>query len=108
MPIKTKTLGLAAIFACIALVNATTAHAEDNKFLAEKRDLAGILGEIHYIRTTCNGNGDQYWRNFMRDFLALEASSDSRRASYVTAFNRGYRKQDKRVKGRCSAKLAKC
>ena len=70
--------------------------ANGGQLLKEKRDLAGLLGEAHYIRTLCNGANDQYWRNFMRDFLDLEGESPSRRSLFVTAFNRGYRYQSHR------------
>ncbi len=59
--------------------------------LTLRRDLAGILGEVHYIRTLCNGNKDQYWRNYMRDFLKHEASSKQRKSLFTKAFNQGYK-----------------
>ncbi|MEM6626404.1 MAG: TIGR02301 family protein [Pseudomonadota bacterium] len=69
----------------------------DSRFLSQKRDLASVLGEVHYIRTLCNGKGDQYWRNHMRAFLDIEAASSSRRRMLVDAFNRGYANLNSRL-----------
>lgn len=81
----------------VSLAFASAANAEDDRYLTEKRDLAGILGEVHYLRTLCNGQTDQIWRNYMRDFLDIEAKSKSRRSTYVSAFNRGYKYQRRRM-----------
>ena len=75
----------------------STAVAEDDRYLTEKRDLAGILGEVHYLRTLCNGQKDQIWRNYMRDFLDIEGQPKSRRSLFVSAFNRGYKNQRRRT-----------
>ncbi len=72
------------------------AQTNDARMIASKRDLPGLLGEAHYIRTLCNGKADQYWREFMRDFLDLEGDSPSRRSIYVRAVNHGYKFQSTR------------
>ncbi|MBB35192.1 MAG: TIGR02301 family protein [Hirschia sp.] len=97
---------LCAILAITCAVNAAppVSHAqEDSRYLTQKRDLAGLLGQVHFIRTVCNGEGDQYWRNFMRDFLELEAVNESRRSLFVKAFNHGYRYQSRQLTQGCSA-----
>lgn len=76
-----------------------------NQYLTFKRDLAGVLGEAHYIRTLCNGPKDQYWRNFMADFLIHEATSKSRKSLYTKAFNRGYKFQSNKIT-RCDSNAA--
>ncbi|MFC7290993.1 TIGR02301 family protein [Hirschia litorea] len=73
--------------------------------LTMKRDLAGVLGEAHYIRTLCNGANDQYWRNYMRDFLKHEGISKERKSLFTTAFNRGYKFQSERL-FRCDSAVA--
>lgn len=92
MRLKTRliTLVLALLAPAILAPVSAAQSASDTQLLREKRDLAGLLGQAHYIRTLCNGANDQYWRNFMRDFLDLEGTVPSRRSIFVTAFNRGY------------------
>ena len=73
------------------------------QMLQEKRDLASVLGEAHYIRTLCNGQKDQYWRNFMSQMLDLEGGVEYRRSLLVRAFNLGYRTQSRRSSGVCNS-----
>ncbi len=57
-------------------------------------DLAETLGEAHAIRSICNGDSDQTWRNYMQNLLDTEAAGGGQRRSMLTsAFNRGYRTQ---------------
>ena len=60
-------------------------------------DLAEVLGEAHAVRSACNGDADQTWRNYMMSLFAMEAPAGPRRASLTTAFNRGYRSQTGRT-----------
>ncbi|MGE3143682.1 MAG: TIGR02301 family protein [Hyphomonadaceae bacterium] len=53
-------------------------------------DLAAVLGGAHYLRITCDGRGDQRWRNYARDLIAR--APDLRRP-LSDAFNDGYRDQ---------------
>ena len=54
-------------------------------------ELAGVLGQSHAIHVICNGQKDQYWRDYMWVLLELEASEPGpRRSSLVEAFNAGY------------------
>lgn len=102
---RLRSLTSAALLAGLSFAGADAAAAQgaDNLHLAEKRDLAGLLGQAHYVRTLCNGKRDQYWRNFMRDFLELEAVNESRRSLFVKAFNYGYRYQSDHSSRSCSA-----
>jgi uncharacterized protein (TIGR02301 family) len=60
-------------------------------------DLAETLGEAHAIRSVCNGDGDQTWRNYMFSMLSMEGPTGSpRRAALTSAFNRGFRSQQGR------------
>jgi uncharacterized protein (TIGR02301 family) len=66
-------------------------------------ELADLLGRAHAIRSACNGDSDQTWRNYMFNLLAIEAPAGSSRKSALTgAFNRGFREQAARS-GKCSA-----
>lgn len=57
-------------------------------------DLAETLGQAHAIRSLCNGDDDQTWRNYMFTMLNMEGPSGSpRRAAMTSAFNRGFRTQ---------------
>ncbi len=67
-------------------------------------ELAAVLGEAHAIRTVCNGDGDQTWRNYMMSMIDLEAPSGPRKSTMTSAFNRGYRAQSGRTSS-CSSDL---
>ena len=60
-------------------------------------DLAETLGEAHAIRSLCNGDDDQTWRNYMFSMLNMEGPTGSpRRSAMTSAFNRGFRTQSTR------------
>jgi uncharacterized protein (TIGR02301 family) len=60
-------------------------------------DLAETLGEAHAIRSLCNGDQDQTWRNYMFSMLNMEGPTGSpRRSAMTSAFNRGFRTQSSR------------
>jgi uncharacterized protein (TIGR02301 family) len=60
-------------------------------------DLAETLGEAHAIRSLCNGDQDQTWRNYMFSMLNMEGPTGSpRRSAMTSAFNRGFRNQSSR------------
>ncbi len=60
-------------------------------------DLAETLGQAHAIRSICNGDSDQTWRNYMFSMLSIEGPTGSpRRAALTSAFNRGFRTQQSR------------
>jgi uncharacterized protein (TIGR02301 family) len=57
-------------------------------------ELAELLGRAHAIRSVCQGDADQTWRNYMFNMLAIEAPDSGPRKSQLTsAFNRGFRSQ---------------
>lgn len=87
----------ATLLICLAGALPAAAQTSDARMLASKRDLAGVLGEAHFIRTLCNGKSDQYWRNYMADFLKLEGDPASHRSLYIQAFNRGYKFRSTRL-----------
>jgi uncharacterized protein (TIGR02301 family) len=58
---------------------------------ASVMELAGTLGQAHWIRILCNGDQDETWRTYMQDLMQVEAHSGSDRAQLVDAFNRGFR-----------------
>lgn len=60
-------------------------------------DLSETLGEAHAIRSLCNGDQDQTWRDYMFRMLNMEGPSGSpRRSAMTSAFNRGFRNQSSR------------
>ena len=70
-------------------------------------DLAETLGQAHAIRSLCNGDDDQTWRNYMFTMLNMEGPSGSpRRASMTSAFNRGFRTQQGSTKA-CTPDMPK-
>ena len=53
--------------------------------------LSKNLGQMHYLRTLCYGEGDQKWRDYAGRMIELEISGDpTRRDQLVRAFNAGY------------------
>lgn len=70
-------------------------------------ELAELLGKAHAIRSICNGDDDQTWRNYMFNMLAIEAPESGPRKSQLTsAFNRGFRTQSGSSKN-CSSDMPK-
>lgn len=68
--------------------------------------LASTLGEAHAIRSICNGETDQTWRNYMLGLMEIEAGTPQRRSALSSAFNRGYRTQEKNTDG-CSPAMTR-
>ncbi len=69
-------------------------------------ELAELLGQAHAIRSICNGDDDQTWRNYMFNMLAIEApESGGRKSQLTSAFNRGFRKQSNSARN-CSSDIA--
>lgn len=67
-------------------------------------DLAETLGQAHAVRSLCNGESDQTWRDYMTNMLAIEAPSGPLARSLTSAFNRGFRNQSSRTKT-CTADM---
>jgi uncharacterized protein (TIGR02301 family) len=59
--------------------------------LSKLNELAQIMGAAHYIRTTCEGVSQQFWRTRMQRMMELEAAgSKTIRAQLVENFNTGF------------------
>ena len=56
-------------------------------------ELSNVLGGAHYLRTLCQGRGDQRWREFMQGVIEREPAH---RSEMIDAFNRGYRNEQTR------------
>jgi uncharacterized protein (TIGR02301 family) len=86
------------ILATLAGAAAPAAAQSKNAPLDTLVQLAETLGQAHALRSVCTGDGDQTWRNYMMNMLAMEAPSGPRRSPLTSAFNRGYRAQSARMK----------
>jgi uncharacterized protein (TIGR02301 family) len=94
---------LASVFVAGSAFAAAPARAQEGPSVQALSELADLLGRAHAIRSLCNGDSDQTWRNYMFNMLAIEAPSGSPNKSALTgAFNRGFRDQQARS-GKCSA-----
>lgn len=59
--------------------------------------LSRNLGQMHYLRTLCFGDGDQQWRQYMAEMLRVEADGDAEKQRELTqAFNAGYYNEQSR------------
>jgi len=59
--------------------------------------LSKNLGQLHYLRTLCFGQGDQKWRNYANQVMAMESHGDNEiERELVRAFNAGYYEEQKR------------
>lgn len=68
--------------------------------------LARNLGQMHYLRTLCFGDGDQQWREYMSEMLSIEAEGDPDKQRELTqSFNAGYYNEQSRH-GSCTPALA--
>ena len=93
-----------ALIACALLVGAPLPATAQEAAVKEApievlTDLAETLGQAHAIRSLCNGDEDQTWRNYMFTMLNMEGPSGSpRRSAMTSAFNRGFRTQQNDTK----------
>jgi uncharacterized protein (TIGR02301 family) len=94
----------AAVLVSLAAMPAGAQEPPNGPSLPTLVELAAALGEAHAIRTLCNGDGDQTWREYMMRLLDLEAPANPRRSALTSAFNRGYRSQSSRHSA-CTADL---
>ncbi len=68
--------------------------------------LSKNLGQIHYLRTLCFGQGDQKWRGYASRMVQVEAPNDAeRRRQLIRAFNAGYYQEQERHK-ECSHQVS--
>jgi uncharacterized protein (TIGR02301 family) len=102
-----RALGLAA---CLFAATAAPAFAQEvpdsGAPMENLLELAELLGRAHALRSACNGDSDQTWRNYMFNMLAIEAPESGPRKSQLTsAFNRGFRSQSGAAR-QCGAGVA--
>ena len=105
-----RALACMVLLAAVLLPTAASAQSPDddyNAYAGRSRasllvELAQILGEAHAIRSLCNGDGDQTWRNYMVELMRVEAGNVNQ-SSLTSSFNRGYRAQ--RQRKACTAEL---
>lgn len=92
--------GFVILFALSVCLNgiATAQDYRNNPVYEDKLvGLADVLGRVHAIRVLCNGQGDQYWREYMRNLLDLEApAAGYLRSRMVDSFNAGYTAEQSR------------
>ena len=81
---------IGAILLCLA-APARAAEGDAAPYDADLERLAEILGSLQYLRTVCNANEGQKWRNEMQALIDAEAPSGERRRKIVAGYNRGYR-----------------
>ena len=68
--------------------------------------MAKNIGQMHFLRTLCFGEGDQQWRDYMVGMIAIEASDDNKKQRELTqAFNAGFFQEQNRHET-CSPALA--
>ena len=59
--------------------------------------LSKNLGQMHWLRALCYGDGDQKWRDYAGQMIELEsADAPDRRSVLVRAFNAGYYQEQAR------------
>lgn len=59
--------------------------------------LSKNLGQLHYLRTLCFGQGDQKWRDYAYQVMSMESRGDEQtKRQLVRAFNAGYYQEQKR------------
>jgi len=59
--------------------------------------LAGLFGEMHHIRRTCEPRFEaDTWRDRMKKLIDLEEPQDSEREVLIARFNNGYRAAQRR------------
>jgi uncharacterized protein (TIGR02301 family) len=85
-----KLLTTIAILLCLA-APVRAAEGDPAPFDGDLERLAEILGSLQYLRTVCNANEGQKWRNEMQALIDAEVPSGDRRHKIVAGFNRGYR-----------------
>ncbi|MFW6027575.1 MAG: TIGR02301 family protein [bacterium] len=63
---------------------------EDDRFGRQVKELAGILGKVHYMRSLCVEGEDMVWRDAMMELVRLEEPSRAERKEMARRFNEGY------------------
>ena len=59
--------------------------------------LSKNLGQLHYLRTLCFGQGDQKWRDYASQVMSMESrGSAATERQLIRAFNAGYYQEQQR------------
>lgn len=59
--------------------------------------LSKNLGQLHYLRTLCFGQGDQKWRDYASQVMSIESQGDANaERQLIRAFNAGYYQEQQR------------
>lgn len=59
--------------------------------------LSKNLGQLHYLRTLCFGQGDQKWRDYASQVMSIESrASAATERQLIRAFNAGYYQEQQR------------
>ncbi len=66
------------------------AAGETDQFGEQVRNLAELLGKVHYMRNLCVGGEDMVWRDAMMELIRLEEPSRAERREMTRRFNEGY------------------
>lgn len=68
--------------------------------------LAKNLGQMHYLRTLCFGEGDQKWRDLASEMMTIESGDDTdEKRDLIRAFNAGYYQEEGRH-NQCSSAVS--
>ncbi|MAW80633.1 MAG: TIGR02301 family protein [Parvularcula sp.] len=64
---------------------------------ADLETLAGLFGELHHLRRTCDPRFEaDTWRDRMKKLIELEEPQETEQQALVQAFNTGYRDAQRR------------
>ncbi len=68
--------------------------------------LAKNLGQMHFLRTLCFGEGDQKWRELASEMMSIESGNDMEdKRLLIRAFNAGFYQEEGRHT-ECSASVS--
>ena len=89
-------IAIAALFLSLGSAAAQTLESYQQR-QQDLSALAGLFGELHHIRRTCEPRleGDA-WRDRMKKLMELEEPQSGEREAMVQAFNKGYRDAQRR------------
>lgn len=92
---------ISAVFAALAFAGFSAAAAQDletyRQRQADLETLAGLFGELHHLRRTCDPRFEaNTWRERMKKLIELEEPQDAEQQALVQAFNTGYRDAQRR------------
>lgn len=87
---------LSALLAAPASLAQSDLPPRDQNYMRDVVTLSSTLGRVHAIRRVCNGTGDQFWRDYMVEFLNMEAPRRGNlRSSMTDAFNDAFQRESR-------------